>query len=156
MLRRTFIQWAGLGLAATVLAPSVLSAEEKQKIVSPNAMKFTDALDKVTGGKKVSESSKIKLVAPEIAENGAVVPVKVDVESPMSESDYVKRIHVFASKNANSRCASVELTPANGEAYFATRLKLGGTQDVVAVAELSNGTFITAKQSVKVTIGGCG
>lgn len=155
MLRRTFIKWTAMSLAATVLAPSLMSAEEK-KAVGANAMNYTDALNQATGGKGAAESTKIKLTAPEIAENGAVVPVKVEIESPMSESDYVKKIHVFASKNSNVRCATVELTPANGEAYFATRLKLGGTQDVVAVAELSNGTFISAKQSVKVTIGGCG
>jgi sulfur-oxidizing protein SoxY len=156
MLRRTFIKWAGLSLAATALAPSVLSAAEKKKIVGENAMPFTDALNKATGGKTPSDSSKIKLTAPEIAENGAVVPVKVEIDSPMTDKKYVKRIHVFASKNSNARCAAIELTPANGKAYFATRLKLGGTQEVVAVAELSDGTFIQAKQSVKVTIGGCG
>lgn len=156
MLRRTFIKWAGLSLAATALAPSILSAAEKKKVVGANAMTFTDALNKATGGKTPSASSKIKLTAPEIAENGAVVPVKVEVDSPMTDKDYVKRIHVFAAKNSNARCAAVELTPSNGKAYFATRLKLGGTQEVVAVAELSDGTFIQAKQSVKVTIGGCG
>jgi sulfur-oxidizing protein SoxY len=48
------------------------------------------------------------------------------------------------------------LTPANGEAYFGTRVKLGGTQDIVAIAEMSDGTFLSTKQNVKVTIGGCG
>jgi len=155
MLRRTFIKWAGLSLAATALAPSMMSAAEK-KIVGANAMKYEDAMQQATGGKTAAESSKIKLTAPEIAENGAVVPVKVEIKSPMTAKEYVKKIHVFAAKNSNARCATIELTPANGEAYFATRLKLGGTQDVVAVAELSDGTFILAKQSVKVTIGGCG
>jgi sulfur-oxidizing protein SoxY len=155
MQRRTFIQWAGLTLAATALAPALMSAEAK-KIVGANAMKYEDALKQATGGKAVSESSKIKLTAPEIAENGAVVPVKVEIASPMNDKEHVKKIHVFASKNSNVRCATVELTPANGEAFFATRLKLGGTQEVVAVAELSDGTFIVAKQNVKVTIGGCG
>jgi sulfur-oxidizing protein SoxY len=48
------------------------------------------------------------------------------------------------------------LTPANGEASFGTRIKLGSTQDVVAIAEMSDGTFLSAKQNVEVTIGGCG
>jgi len=48
------------------------------------------------------------------------------------------------------------LTPLNGKGYFATRIKLSGTQDVVALVELSDGTFIKAAKSVKVTIGGCG
>jgi sulfur-oxidizing protein SoxY len=93
---------------------------------------------------------------PEIAENGAVVPVKVNVESPMTEADYVKAIHILSTKNGNARCADVMLTPLNGKGYFATRVKLGGTQDVVALVEMSDGSFIRAAKPVKVTIGGCG
>jgi sulfur-oxidizing protein SoxY len=119
-------------------------------------MSLEAAIDAITGGKGATESVKVQLKAPEIAENGAVVPVKVDVESPMTENDYVKGIHVLAAKNSNVRCVNVFLTPANGTAHFSTRIKLGGTQEVVAIAELSNGTFLSAKQSVKVTIGGCG
>jgi sulfur-oxidizing protein SoxY len=74
----------------------------------------------------------------------------------MSEKDHVKEIHVLASKNNNVRCADVYLSPANGVASFGTRIKLGGTQDVVAVVKMSDGTFLAAKQNVKVTIGGCG
>ena len=74
----------------------------------------------------------------------------------MTEADYVKAIHIFATKNANTRCIDVHLTPANGKAMFSTRIKLGGTQEVATVVELSDGSFITASQSVKVTIGGCG
>ncbi|OYZ23140.1 MAG: thiosulfate oxidation carrier protein SoxY, partial [Sulfurovum sp. 16-42-52] len=61
-----------------------------------------------------------------------------------------------STKNANARCADVMLTPLNGQGYFATRVKLGGTQDVVALVELSNGTFMRSAKSIKVTIGGCG
>jgi sulfur-oxidizing protein SoxY len=74
----------------------------------------------------------------------------------MTDSDYVKAIHIFATKNNNSRCIGVHLTPANGKAMFSARIKLGSSQDVVALIEMSDGTFITAKQNVKVTIGGCG
>ena len=119
-------------------------------------MNYETAVAAITGGKPLVASAKVKVEAPEIAENGAVVPVKVSVESPMNDKEYVKAIHVFASKNGNVRCANVYLTPANGEAFFGTRVKLGGTQDVVAIAEMSDGTFLTAKQNVKVTIGGCG
>ena len=74
----------------------------------------------------------------------------------MTDADYVKAIHVFATKNANARAIDVHLTPANGKAFFSTRIKLGGTQDIATVVELSSGEFITAAQNVKVTIGGCG
>ena len=157
MERRSFLKGFGAALAASSVLPSIALAEEKKAApVSPNAMSLEAAIEAITGGKGHTASTKVDLKAPEIAENGAVVPVKVTVESPMTDSDYVKAIHVLASKNSNVRCANVFLTPANGVAHFSTRIKLGGTQEVVAIAELSNGTFISAKQSVKVTIGGCG
>ncbi|MDP3266434.1 MAG: thiosulfate oxidation carrier protein SoxY [Sulfuricurvum sp.] len=157
MERRSFLKGFGAVSACAALVPSIVSAaDEAKKVSGPNEMSVESALAAITGGKSVTPSSKVSLSAPEIAENGAVVPVKVSVESPMSANDYVKAIHIFATKNNNVRCANVYLTPANGEATFATRIKLGTTQDVLAVAEMSNGTFLSAKQNVKVTIGGCG
>lgn len=157
MERRSFLKRFGAVAACATLLPHVASgADEAKKVVSPNEMNYDTAVSAITGGKPLTPSSKVTLSAPEIAENGAVVPVKVTVDSPMSDKDYVKAIHVLASKNGNVRCANVYLTPANGEAYFGTRVKLGGTQDVVAIAEMSDGTFLSTKQNVKVTIGGCG
>lgn len=157
MQRRSFLKSFGAVAACAALVPNVVNAaDEPKKVTGPNDMSIEAAIAAITGGKPVAPSAKVTLSAPEIAENGAVVPVKVTVESPMSATDYVKAIHVLASKNNNSRCANVYLTPANGEASFGTRIKLGSTQDVVAIAEMSNGTFLSAKQNVKVTIGGCG
>lgn len=157
MERRSFLKSFGAVAACAALIPGVASAaDEAKKVVGPNEMNYETAVAAITGGKPVVASAKVKMEAPEIAENGAVVPVKITVESPMSDKDYVKAIHVLASKNGNVRCANVYLTPANGEAYFGTRVKLGGTQDVVAIAEMSDGTFLSTKQNVKVTIGGCG
>lgn len=156
MERRSFLKGFGAVAACAVALPQVASAADEKKIAGPNEMNYETAVAAITGGKPLVSSAKVKVEAPEIAENGAVVPVKVTVDSPMSDKDYVKAIHVFASKNGNVRCANVYLTPANGEAFFGTRVKLGGTQDVVAIAEMSDGTFLTAKQNVKVTIGGCG
>jgi len=156
MKRRSFLKSLGAVAACATLLPSAVSAADEKKPVGPNEMNFDTAVAAITGGKALTPSAKVKLEAPEIAENGAVVPVKVSVDSPMTDSDYVKAIHVLASKNNNVRCANIYLTPANGEAFFGTRIKLGGTQDVVAIAEMSDGTFLTARQSVKVTIGGCG
>jgi len=155
MQRRSFIKGFGAVLAASTVVPTVAMAKES-KPTSPNAMSYKVAVEAITGGKSVTASNKVKLKAPEIAENGAVVPIKVSVDSPMTQSDYVKAIHILASKNFNARCADVFLTPANGKALFGTRIKLGGTQDVVALVEMSDGTFLSASQNVKVTIGGCG
>ena len=156
MKRRDFFKQLGVVAAATSVIPVMSFAADAPKPKGPNAMPYKMAIEAITGGKSVETSSKVKLKVPEIAENGAVVPVTVTVESPMSDSDYVKAIHILAAKNGNTRCMDVFLTPANGKAMFATRIKLGETQKVVALVELSNGNFLTAAQSVKVTIGGCG
>ena len=153
MQRRDFFKKLGAAAVASAVIPAVSFASESK---SKNTMVIQTAIDAITGGKKATKSSKIKLKVPEIAENGAVVPVTVNVDSPMTDSDYVKAIHILASKNFNARSIDVYLTPANGKAMFSTRIKLGGTQDVIALVELSNGEFITMSQSVKVTIGGCG
>ena len=154
MQRRDFFKTLTTAAVVGATMPVMSFAAEAPKGV--NALSYQKALEVVTGGKKPIKSSKIHLKVPEIAENGAVVPVTVEVDSPMTPDDYVKSIHVFNTKNNNSRCLDINLTPANGKAMIATRIKLGGTQDVVAVAELSNGEFLIASQSVKVTIGGCG
>jgi sulfur-oxidizing protein SoxY len=159
MKRRDFFKQLGVVAAATSVMPVMSFAEKAEKASKPkgpNDMPYKVAVEAITGGKAVETSSKVTLKVPEIAENGAVVPVTVNVDSPMSESDYVKAIHIIAAKNGNTRCIDVFLTPANGKAMLATRIKLGETQKVVALVELSNGKFITATQSVKVTIGGCG
>lgn len=156
MQRRDFFKKLGSAAAITAVIPMMSFAADAKKPAGPNEFSYEKALEIITGGKGAKASPIVSLKAPEIAENGAVVPITVEVESPMTEGDYVKTIHIFATKNNNSRCASVHLTPANGKAMFAARIKLGSTQDVVALVEMSNGSFLTAKQSVKVTIGGCG
>ena len=158
MKRRNFLKGLCAVSAAATVTPTLLSAKEEANTApqGPNAFSYAMAVETITSGKKVTPSEKVDLVVPEIAENGAVVPVKVNVDHPMEENNYVKAIHVLAKENGNSRCADVMLTPMNGKGYFATRVKLAKTQDVVALVELSDGSFISAAKSVKVTIGGCG
>jgi sulfur-oxidizing protein SoxY len=154
MKRRNFLKGICAVSAVAATAPSVLLAKEAPK--GGNALTYDAAVSAITGGKAVADSDKVKLTVPEIAENGAVVPVKVHVESAMTDAEHVKAIHVLSTKNGNARCADVMLTPLNGKGYFATRVKLSGTQDVVALVEMSDGSFLRAAKPVKVTIGGCG
>lgn len=140
-------------VAATALvagAPlSVLAAEEKKELT------VDELISKATGGKG-AKASGVTLVAPAIAENGQVVPLKVEVASPMTDADYVKAIHLYAAGNPTPKIITVTMSPANGKAYFSTRTKLAKSQDVFALVELSNGTFLKDVKNVKVTIGGCG
>ena len=98
----------------------------------------------------------VKLDMPAIAENGLVVPLNVDADSPMTEADHVKAIHIVADGNPNPLVATFRFTPASGRASASTRIRLAQTQNVIALAELSNGELYMARTEVKVTIGGCG
>jgi len=155
MERRSFLKGVGTLPVLAFLTGGSLNLLAAKKVIpkGKNTISFKKALSVITNGKGAKESDKVNLIVPEIAENGAVVPVKVTVKEPIEN---VKSIHILSTKNSNARCADVFLTPRNGKAYFATRIKLGGTQEVVAVAVLKDGSAIMAKKPVKVTIGGCG
>ncbi len=144
--RRSMLIAAGAGAAALVMAPRLAMAKPEQ---------VEAELEKLYGDKPRNEG-KIKLDLPSIAENGQVVPLKFEVESPMTESDHVKAVHIFADGNPNPGVASFFFTPQMPKAAAQFRLRLAGTQNIVAVAEMADGTLHAAKQEVKVTIGGCG
>jgi sulfur-oxidizing protein SoxY len=74
----------------------------------------------------------------------------------MTDADYVKAVHVFADGNPLPGVITYRFTPACGKAAASTRMRLAQTQNVVCIAELSNGSLHMAKVNVKVTIGGCG
>ena len=140
-----------LALGAGALLVSVLPRPAAAQMQPATA----EAVRKFTGGKPVAEG-RITLRLPPIAENGNTVPLTVSVESPMTAADHVKRVAIFADKNPTADVGVFHFTPACGRAQADTRMRLGATQDVVAVAEMSDGRFFTAKVEVKVTIGGCG
>jgi sulfur-oxidizing protein SoxY len=99
---------------------------------------------------------RVKIDLPEIAENGNTVPYTVTVDSPMTDADHVKALHVYATGNPGPQIISAQLTPLCGKAYVKSRMRLAKTQDIVAVAEMSDGKVYMGKSTVKVTIGGCG
>ncbi len=135
MTRRDSLMLALAAGAATVL-PFRVDAAAEEAISA-----FTGGADVGTGG--------ITLTAPEIAENGNTVPIEVDAPGAVS-------ISVFATGNPTPAVATFNFGPLAGAQMGATRIRLAGTQDVVAVAKLADGSFIEARQEVKVTIGGCG
>ncbi|MFM7610730.1 MAG: thiosulfate oxidation carrier protein SoxY [Alphaproteobacteria bacterium] len=117
--------------------------------------KVQAAIDKLRAG-RATQQGRMTLRLPAIAENGNTVPMSVMVESPMTSADHVKAIHVFATGNPTPEIAVFHLTPAMGRATVDTRIRLGQTQDVVAFAEMADGSLHMARAEVKVTIGGCG
>ena len=127
-----------MGLGATVVAmlPMRLSAAAD------------DAIMAYTGGAEAGEGD-ITLTAPEIAENGNTVPIGVAAPGAVE-------IMVLALANPSPEVALFKFGPAAGAQAAKTRIRLAGTQDVVAIAKMPDGSFIKTSQSVKVTIGGCG
>ena len=114
-----------------------------------------DLIKAFTGGKPATEA-KVKLDLPEIAENGNTVPMTVTVESPMTEASHVTEVLVLADGNPIAGVATFHFSPASGVAEANTRIRLAATQNIIAVAKMNDGSFVTASKQVKVTIGGCG
>ncbi len=136
----------GLAVVGMTLVPRAVLADAES----------TAAAIKERIGDKATKDGRISLELPQIAENGNTVPIAFEIDSPMTESDYVKAVHVFADKNPRPTVASFYFTPRSGKARASTRMRLVKTQSVAAVAEMSDGSVYMAKTEVKVTIGGCG
>ena len=112
-------------------------------------------LEELVGDAKPVEG-KVTIDLPEIAENGNTVPFTVSVESPMTENDYVKAIHVISTANPAPGVATFRFTPAVGQGQAAEPHAAGQHAGCDRLAELSDGKFLMGRRTVKVTIGGCG
>ncbi len=115
---------------------------------------YADQIRKFTGGKTPVEG-RVKLELPELAENGNTVPLSVAVDVPAGEDIHVQEILVVAPANPNARVIRFRFS-LTSVPQASTRIRLAETQDVMAVAKLSDGTFFSAARQIKVTIGGCG
>ncbi len=149
--RREFLKIAGISaVGLSLLSVGALPT-------TSNAAKITleDALKKHLGVglSAIKETKDITVKAPSIAESGANVPVEVRSTIPVEK---VEALYLFVDKNPNPFIASVEMSPLNGEVYFATRIKMGATSPVRAVLKMKDGSFLMAYKEVKVTVGGCG
>lgn len=158
--RRTFIVTAAASVAVVSALSALMSAVTAEAGDSTagqleRSPLFQDEFKKIVGTATPVEG-KITLELPEIAENGNFVPLTISVDSPMTETEHVKTIHVLSTSNPVARVASFHLSPLNAVARVQSRMRLSKTQDVIAVAELSDGSLAIATALVKVTIGGCG
>ncbi len=147
--RRDILGWTGaaaFAAVATSLFPQIAHADAAS----------ADAAIKKLIGSAETMSGRITMELPQIAENGNTVPLGFEVESPMTDSDYVKSVHIFADENPAPFVASFHFTTASGKAKISTRMRLIRTQNVIAVAQMNDGSVYMGKTLVKVTIGGCG
>lgn len=112
-------------------------------------------IDEITKGKGAKELD-IFLDLPEIAENGNQVKVNFEIESEMTEKNYIKNVYILADGNPSPDVAKFSFTPDMGMCSATTRIRLSKTQNVVLVAENNKNEYFMTKSKVKVTIGGCG
>jgi sulfur-oxidizing protein SoxY len=147
--RRTLLQGA-LTFACTAGAGLGALAQSEERSVF-----FQLAYRKLVGETDAPEA-RVKLEIPDIAENGNMVPFTVTIDSPMTEPDHVRAITLFSTGNPQPVVGTFHFTQLSGRASISGRMRLARSQDVVAVAELSNGAFVQGQTNVKVTVGGCG
>ena len=112
-------------------------------------------IEEIIDGKD-SVNAEIYLDLPEIAENGNQVKVSFEIDSPMTDDNFVRFVHVLADGNPAPKVAKFMFTPSAGVCSATTRMRLAKTQNVYLLAEFSNGSYAMAQSTVKVTIGGCG
>jgi sulfur-oxidizing protein SoxY len=153
MKRRTFLKGSvaagavSAAVGAGLLTPRMVLAAWPSAAFE--AKSVDGALDALMGSHQLEGSDKISIRAPDIAENGAVVPVSVTAEIPGAEA-----ISIIAEKNASPLTASFALG-AQTLPFVSTRIKMGKTSSVIAVVK-ANGKLYSTGKEVKVTIGGCG
>ena len=151
--RRTFLKGTLAGgsvavaVGAGLLAPSTVLAAWPKAAFEAKGVDAT--LTALLGSKDSASSKDIKIKAPDIAENGAVVPVSVTAGQTGIDS-----ISILAAANSSPLCASFNMG-ANAEGYVSTRIKMGKTSKVIAVVK-AGGKVYSSSKDVKVTIGGCG
>jgi sulfur-oxidizing protein SoxY len=146
--RRDILKAAG---ALTLAGPATLLAIRPSG-ATPETMKA--AIDKIVGTAKVTKG-KVAIDIPPLVENGNVVPLTVTVDTPVTATNYVKAIHVVNEKNPLPNIISVTMGPRAGKAAISARIRLSTAQQVVAIAELSDGTFWSDSADVIVTVAAC-
>jgi len=142
-----------LGLAGGAAAFGAVPAVTLRPAEATPAMLAT-AIRNVVGG-AVVRTGKVKLDVPPLVENGNTVPMTVSVASPMTADDHVKSIHVLNEKNPQPNIGNFQLGPRSGRAQISTRIRLADTQKIVAIAQLSDGSFWSASVDVVVTLAAC-
>ena len=136
----------GTAIAAGLISPRQVLAANLPAFAATSE---SDAFKQLFAGTPVEDNAGVVLSVPDIAENGAVVPITIE-----SNLKGIKSLSLFVSKNATPLVAYFKL-PGDGEKYVSTRIKMGQTSNVIAIAEVG-GKLLRAQAEVKVTLGGCG
>jgi sulfur-oxidizing protein SoxY len=144
--RRRFIT----ALATAAVAP-MLPAQSARAVAIES---LAPLVAKLTQGAPVREG-RVKLELPRLADNGHSVPLRVTVESPMTAADHVRSVTLLSERNPRPLMATFHLGHHAGRAEVVTRVRLNGTQRVLAIAQLSDGSHWAAAAEVEVTESAC-
>ena len=141
-------------LSGGALASAAAEAQLPPNIEALRKAALADAVRKVTGGAQV-RGGRVKLDVPPLIDNGNTVPVSVEVQSPMTPGDHVTAIHLFTEKNPQPYVITARLGPRAGRARVATRARIADTGTVLAIAQMSDGSFWSDSVQVVVTLSAC-
>lgn len=142
-------------IAGAALLPLVSPAfAQLPTAVRPPLEELVPLLKDLTRGALVRES-RVTLEIPHLAENGHLVPLTVSVDSPMTAADHVRTLYLLSEKNPRPLIAKISMAPGTGRAALTTRIRLSGAQYVVALAQMSDGSFWAASADVIVTETAC-
>lgn len=140
-------QWlsSAVGAGTWILLPDTALAANDE---------LAAAVSQYTGGQVVLKG-RVKLDIAELVDNGNVVPITVTVDSPMSADNHVKSVAVFNEKNPQRDVVKFTFSPTSGKAVATTRIRLANSQKLIAVAQLSDGSFWSHTVDVIVTLAAC-
>jgi sulfur-oxidizing protein SoxY len=141
--RRAILR-ASAAVSAALLMRSAAFAEDSE----------TELVASLFSGRPI-QSDRLRLDMPRQFANGYTVPLALGVDSPMTEADHPRAVHIFAPRNPFLRVATFHFTPSSGKAVLSTRIRLAKPQNVIAVAEMSDGQNLMTKSWVEVEIDGC-
>lgn len=138
---------------AGVLALTAVPVLTQVALADAEAM--AQAMSEALGSGFKLQDGRVRIQVPELAENGNVVPLRIQVESPMTAADHVQTIFVFSEKNPIANVARFHLGPRCGQAKVQTNIRLASTQHITVVARMTGGALWAATAQVIVTQGAC-
>ena len=141
--RSVILATAGLGALAIPSGPALAAPEDMR------------AAQEALFGARAIRPGRVTVTLPPISENGFSVPIEIEVDSPMTPDDHVVRLALFSPRNPLADIAHYHLGPHSGRARVATRIRLGGTQAIAAVAEMNDGTLWSGSAETVVTLAAC-
>ena len=141
---------AGAGLGAFGWARVAMAAN----MSTPISDELAALITQYAGG-SIVRAGKVNFDIAELVENGNTVPVTITVESPMSAAEHVRSIAIFNERNPQRDVARFALGPRAGRAVVTTRIRLATSQHLVAVAQLSDGSYWSHTVEVLVTLAAC-